>query len=120
MKLKYCLLIYYLFLLTVSGCVSQKKFDKVCDPASGLLAASFSYYYDHNEHWPASLDELKSFCSEDVNRCPLFEWDRYSNTHLEILPDGSLKIESHISADPDKPSNSDKLDFALTISKPVK
>ena len=113
--------IYCLLLLGMSGCMSQKKFDKDFNPVSDLLAASFSYYYNHQENWPASVDELKCFCSEDANKCPLsLNWNKYANTHLEILPDGYLKIDAHISADPNKPLNSGKLDVVLTMSKPEK
>ena len=118
MKLKIFFL--YCLVLGLSGCMPQKQLDETCKLTSDLFAASSIYYHSHNNHWPASIDELKSFCSQTPENCPSLDWNKYSHTQLTALTDGSLKIESYVPDDANMPINGKKPNFTITVHKPIK
>ena len=111
--------ICYLLFLGLSGCMSPKELDETFKPIYELDVPIFYYYYTHDSHWPASITELKSFCSQDQN-CPSIGWEKYKFTHLETLPDGSLRVKSCIVEDLNKPPDGNKPNIILTIPKPTK
>ena len=116
MKFKIYIL-YCLFLIGLSGCMSQKELDEALNPMFDLCFASQIYYYNHNNQWPNSIDDLKSFCSENQENCFVLDWNKYGHANLETLPEGSLKIEMYIPDEPNKPLKSKKPNFVMTIPK---
>jgi hypothetical protein len=119
MKFK-ILFLYCLFLIGLSGCMSQKQLEEASKPTFDIFGVSSNYYYSHNNHWPTSIDELKSFCSKTPENCPLLDWNKYSHAHLETLSNNSLKVELYIPDDPNMPLNGKKPNLTITFHEPIK
>ena len=110
-KLIECFLICFL-IFVLSGCSENKKLDDTVDQMGGISMSSL-LYYGHNNCWPNSVDELKSFCSENQSDCFPLDWDKYNDTEFEILSDESLRIKMSATEDANKST-----EIVTTLSKP--
>jgi hypothetical protein len=105
-----------LLLLGLTGCISL-KLDEAAKQIGELSWASL-IYQGHNDSWPNSIDELKSFCSQNQEECPSLDWNKYTNAKFETLPDESLRLEFYISEEQNESLNSQKPNVVVTLSKP--
>ena len=108
--------VFCFFLFGLSGCFNL-KLDEAAKQ-TGELSTAFLIYYGHNNSWPSSIDELKSFCSQNQEECFPLDWNKYTNAKFEILPDDSLRLEFYISEEPNESPNSQKPNIVVTLSKP--
>jgi len=98
-----CLLLFLCCLLLTSGCISdymqsvgedigETLGSAITDTA--MLSLTASAYYVAHDQWPDTVDDLRAFSVREQDKLlwPELDWDTYSATELEHMPDGTLKI----------------------------
>ena len=129
MKIKYYF-VFCLLVLGLSGCICLKSDDVAkqtgcisleldeATKCTGELSMASLIYYGYKNSWPGSIDDLKLFCSENQEDCPLLDWNKYAHTKFETLPDESLRLKFYISEDPNESLDNQKNKIVLTLPKP--
>lgn len=103
-------------ILILSGCWTNKAAKQASEcivkniQDFAILSATVLIYEAKNNKWPDSMEDLKAFCCEAKEDCFELDWNKYIDVSFQKLPDGKLKIESHISQDQGKSSFSTILD----------
>ena len=110
-------LVFCLLVFSLSGCGCQEP-DNTAKQIGEISLVSL-LYYNHNNKWPNSIEELESFCLQNKEECLPLDWNKHVDTHFETLPDESLKIEFYAVEEPNKYISGQKPNIVLTIGKPT-